>query len=195
MTSTCNNIRPNLRGDYPDIDPTALIDPSAQIIGNVKIGKNVFIAPTAVIRSDEPGPDGKVSPIIIEEESNIQDGVIIHSHGGNDVIIGARTSVAHGVAIHGPCLIKEDCFLALRSTLYKANLEPGVWIGMNATVTKVTLDAYTYVPPGSTIHSRQDTVHLRLVNEKEKSYMRNVLQAANRLRDDYKQMLFKKSET
>ena len=40
-----NNIRPNLAGDYPQIDPTALIDPSAQIIGNVKIDRDVFVGP------------------------------------------------------------------------------------------------------------------------------------------------------
>ena len=48
MTKT-NNIRPNLAGDYPQVHPSALIDPSAQIIGNVIIEKNVFIAPLAVI--------------------------------------------------------------------------------------------------------------------------------------------------
>lgn len=189
MTSICNNIRPNLVGDLPEIDPTALIDPSAQIIGNVKIGKNVFVAPLAVIRSDEPGPDGKVSPIILEEECNIQDGVIIHSHGGDEVVVGARTSVAHGVAIHGPCRIKEDCFIAMRSTLYSANLEPGVWVGMNATIMRVTLDGYAYVPAGAVIRSDRDVWDLRLVSEKEKAYMDNVLAATNRLREDYRRML------
>ena len=89
-------IRPNLAGDYPEIHPSALIDPSAQIIGQVKIGKNVFIAPLTIIRADERGPDGTVSPIIIGEEVNIQDGVIIHTHGGQSVTIGARTSVFRG---------------------------------------------------------------------------------------------------
>ena len=185
-----HNIRPNLVGDIPEVHPTALIDPSAQIIGNVKIGKNVFIAPLAVIRSDEPGVDGQVKPIIIEEEANIQDGVIIHSHGGDQVIIGARTSVAHGVAIHGPCVIGEGCFLAMRATLYAASMEDFVWVGMNATIMKVTLAAYTYVPAGSVIRSDRDALDLRLVSEKEKAYMGNVLLATNRLREDYRRMRF-----
>lgn len=188
MNEKCHNIRPNLVGDFPEIHPTALIDPSAQIIGNVKIGKNVFIAPLAVIRSDEPGPDGKVRPIVIEEESNIQDGVIIHSHGGDEVTIGARTTVAHGVAIHGPCRIGQDCLIAMRATLYSASLESCVWIGMNATIMKVTLEAYSYVPAGSVIHSSRDALNLRLVTEKEKAYMENVLLATNRLREDYRRL-------
>ena len=182
------NIRQNLAGDFPEIHPTALIDPSAQIIGNVKIGKNVFIAPLAVIRSDERGPDGQVTPIVLEEECNIQDGVIIHSHGGDIVRIGARTSVGHGVAIHGPCVIGEDCFLAMRSTLYSVNLENSVWIGMNATVMRITLEAFTYVPAGSVIKSGKEPFELRLVSEKERGYMQKVLEAANRLREDYRRM-------
>lgn len=194
MTSKYNNIRPNLVGDFPEIHPSALIDPSAQIIGNVKVGKNVFVAPLAVIRSDEPGPDGTVRPIILEEECNIQDGVIIHSHGGDEVVIGARTTVAHGVAIHGPCRIGAECFIALRATLYSANLDQGVWVGMNATIMRVTLDAYQYVPAGAVIRSNRDVLDLRLVSDKEKAYMENVLLATNRLREDYRKMLIESAD-
>lgn len=185
MTSNVPNIRPNLIGDYPEIHPSALIDPSAQIIGNVKIGKNVFIAPLVVIRSDEPDPDGTVSPIIIEDGSNIQDGVIIHSHGGDNVRIGKGTTVGHGAAIHGPCIIDQDCFIAMRATLYKANLEKSVWVGMNATIMRARLNAYTHVPAGAVIRSKQDTNNLRLVTEKEQTYIKMVQQNTNRLREDY----------
>jgi carbonic anhydrase len=192
MYFNCPNIRPNLVGDHPEIHPSALIDPSAQIIGNVKIGKNVFVAPLAVLRADEPGPDGKVPPIVLEEECNIQDGVIIHSHGG--VCIGARTSVAHGVCIHGPCDIGSDCFLAMRCTLYRVNLQSFVWIGMNASVMKSTLDTYTYVPAGDVIRSGNEMRDLRIITEKELKYMKQVLDSTNRLREDYRRMLSKMSQ-
>ncbi len=188
MNSHAPNIRPNLIGDFPEIHPSALIDPSAQIIGNVKIGKNVFIAPLAVIRSDEPGPEGKVLPIILEEECNIQDGVIIHSHGGDSVRIGARTSVGHGACIHGPCNIGCDCFLAMRCTIYRANLEDFVWVGMNASIMKITLETYSYVPTGRVIRSGKELRQLRFISEKERFYMQNVLEATNRLREDYRRL-------
>jgi carbonic anhydrase/acetyltransferase-like protein (isoleucine patch superfamily) len=189
MHFNCQNIRPNLIGDRPEIHPSALIDPSAQIIGNVKIAKNVFVAPLAVLRADEPGPDGKVQPIILEEECNIQDGVIIHSHGGDSVRIGARTSVAHGVCVHGPCDIGSDCFLAMRCTLYRANLGNFVWIGMNASVMKSTIDVYTYVPAGHVIRNSREMRDLRVLSEKELWYMKNVLDATNRLREDYRRLM------
>jgi carbonic anhydrase/acetyltransferase-like protein (isoleucine patch superfamily) len=188
MKNYPSNIRPNLVGDLPDIHPLALIDPSAQIIGNVKIGKNVFIAPLTVIRADEQGPDGTVAPIVIGEEVNIQDGVIIHSHGGESVTIGPRTSVGHGVAIHGPCSISEDCFLAMRCTLYCATVESSVWVGMGAIIIRATLSALSYVETGRIIRSRDDSRDLRYVSTNEKRYMQDVLEATNILREEYRKM-------
>jgi carbonic anhydrase/acetyltransferase-like protein (isoleucine patch superfamily) len=188
-----DNIRPNLAGDSPKIDPSALIDPSAQIIGNVRIAQDVFVGPLTVIRADQRGLDGKVEPIIIEEEVNIQDGVIIHSDPGKGVLVGARTSVAHGVSIHGPCSIGRSCFLAMRSTVYSATLEDNVWLGMGATAMLVTLPSFTMVPAGSVIRGYLDALGLRLVTDKEKEYMDEVLKANSRLRRDYMELL-KKAE-
>jgi carbonic anhydrase/acetyltransferase-like protein (isoleucine patch superfamily) len=180
-----DNIRPNLVGDRPRIHPDSLIDPSAQIIGNVIIEKDVFVGPLSVIRADERGSDGKVQPIIIGEEVNIQDGVIIHSHGGTSVIIGARSSISHGVTIHGPCTIGEECFLAVRATLSRSTIENNVWIGMAASVMRATLEQYTYVPPGTIVHSKHDLGNVRLVSTDEQQYMKDVQDAATQLRKDY----------
>lgn len=185
MSSLFGNIRPNLAGDYPRIDPSSLIDPSAQIIGNVEISKDVFVGPLTVIRADQRGSDGKVGLIKIEQEVNIQDGVIIHSHPGTSVTIGARTSITHGVVIHGPCTVGEACFLAIRSTLYCATLENNVWLGMAAFVMKTHLPSFSMVPVGQIIRGLPDALELRLVTEEEKEYMQRVLFANSRLRLDY----------
>lgn len=180
-----NNIRPNLAGDYPQIDPTALIDPSAQIIGKVKIDRDVFVGPLTVIRADQRGPDGKVAPVQIDREVSIQDGVIIHSDPGASVIIGPKTSVAHGAIIHGPCTIGQECFIALRASLYKITLEDHVWIGMGAIAKLVTLHSFTRVPAGAVIRDRPEVLALRLVTDKEREYMEEVWAANSRLRMDY----------
>ncbi|MCF8083349.1 MAG: carbonate dehydratase [Deltaproteobacteria bacterium] len=185
MTSLPYNIRPNLVGDYPRIDSTALIDPSAQIIGHVEIARDVFVGPLAVIRADQRGPDGKVAPIRIDEEVNIQDGVIIHTDPGASVTIGPKTSVAHGVTIHGPCTIGRECFLALRSALYKVTLEDHIWLGMGAIAKLVTLPSFTRVPAGSIIRERPEVLGLRLITDEEREYMEDVWAANSRLRRDY----------
>jgi carbonic anhydrase/acetyltransferase-like protein (isoleucine patch superfamily) len=180
-----DNIRPNLVGDRPQIHPDSLIDPSAQIIGNVVIERDVFVGPLSVIRADECGPDGKVMPIIIGEEVNIQDGVIIHSHGGTSVKIGARSSIAHGVTIHGPCTIGEECFLAVRATIYNTTIEDNVWIGMAAAVMRAKLEQFTYVPSGAIVRSKHDLGVVRIVSDSERQYMLEVRDAATQLRRDY----------
>lgn len=185
MKPFSDNIRPNLAGDFPRIDDSALIDPSAQIIGNVRIAKDVFVGPLTVIRADQRGMNGKVEPILIEEEVNIQDGVIIHSDPGKGVLLGARTSVAHGVTIHGPCTIGRNCFLAMRSTVYSVTFEDSVWLGMGATAMLVTLPSFTMVPAGGVIRGYPDALGLRLVTDKEKAYMDQVLKENSRLRQDY----------
>jgi carbonic anhydrase/acetyltransferase-like protein (isoleucine patch superfamily) len=188
MTSLPYNIRPNLAGDYPQIDPTALIDPSAQIIGNVRISADVFVGPLTVIRADQRGPEGKVAPIQIDAEVNIQDSVIIHSDFGASVIIGPKTSVAHGVIIHGPCTIGQECFLALGASLYKVTLEDHVWLGMGAIAKLVTVPAFTRIPAGSVIRDRSEVLRLRLITNKEREYMEEVWAANSRLRMDYMEL-------
>jgi carbonic anhydrase/acetyltransferase-like protein (isoleucine patch superfamily) len=185
MPTLSSNIRPNLAGDYPVVHPSSLIDPSAQIIGNVQIAADVFIGPLTVIRADELGPEGRVERIVIEEEVNIQDGVIIHSHGGKSVTLGRRTTVAHGVAIHGPCTIGADCFLSMRSMVYSATIEDSVWIGMGAIIMQATIQSHIKVPEGAVIRGRLDLMGLRHVSHKEQAYMEKMHRANSRLRKDY----------
>lgn len=185
MIKSFQNVRPNPIGNKPRIDPTAFVDPSAQIIGNVRIGPDVFVGPNAVIRADEPGPNGKVKPVAIEAESNVQDGVIIHSMGGSLVKIGPKASLAHGVIIHGPCVIGKGCFIAIRSVLYSVTLEDAVWVGIGATIMRATIPSHTMIPAGSIIRSREDVYNFRITRIKEKKYQEDVLNAANALRKGY----------
>lgn len=81
-------ISANHAGQNPEIDQNAYIHPTAVVMGNVRIATGCFVGPNTVIRSDEPGPDGKIAPIIIKSGANIQDGVIIHALGGSRFWIG-----------------------------------------------------------------------------------------------------------
>jgi carbonic anhydrase/acetyltransferase-like protein (isoleucine patch superfamily) len=181
-------IRPNFLGDWPKIDPAAFVDPSAQILGNVHIGPDVYVGPLSVIRADEPGPDGKVHPVIIEGGSYVQDGVIIHAREGTEVRIGSNTNLAHGVIIHGPCVIGEGCFLALRVTVYNSTLEEAVWVGVGAIIMRATIPSRTMIPAGSVIHSKYDVRNYRVTNEKEIEYQKDVFRASAALRDGYKKL-------
>lgn len=77
----------------PEIAVTAYVHPQASVIGDVKIGSRVFIAPMVSIRGDR-------GPIIIGDETNIQDGVTIHSDPRFTTRIGKRVNIGHNASIH-----------------------------------------------------------------------------------------------
>ena len=146
-----NSIRPNPNGDMPVVDATAYIDPTAQIIGNVKIGANVYVGPFAVIRADETDDSGKVHAIEIGDECNIQDGVIIHALAGTPVTVGMRTAMAHGCIIHGPCTIGDGCFVGFRAVVFKSVVGSGSFIGANATIQGVELADNSLAGPAEAV--------------------------------------------
>jgi carbonic anhydrase len=193
MNTPCtpSGIRANFMGIHPKVDPTAFVDPSSQIMGNVQIGPNVYIGPLTVIRADEADPGGKVHPVIIEEDACIQDGVIIHARAGTEVRIGPKANIAHGAIIHGPSVIGEGCFIALRGTIYAATLEESVWVGIGAIVMRATVPANTMIPAGSIVRDNSDVRNFRLTNVKEIEYQKDVFEASAALREGYKRMFGK----
>jgi carbonic anhydrase/acetyltransferase-like protein (isoleucine patch superfamily) len=187
MTSEApkTGIRPNPVGDRPQIDPTAFVDPSAQIMGKVIIGPRVYVGPLSVIRADEVDEKGVVHPVVIEEDACIQDGVVIHGRAGTEVRIGARCNISHGVVVHGPATIKADSFVAIRAVVYDSVLEESVWVGVGSVVMRTTVPANTWIPAGSIIRSDHDTKQFRLIDLKETRYKKGVYDASASLRDGY----------
>ena len=178
-------VRPNPVGDWPTIDSTSFVDPSAQIMGNVHIGPGVYIGPQTVIRADEINDDGQVQPVIIDQDAFIQDGVIIHARSGSMVRIGSNANIAHGVIIHGPCEIGRGCFVALRAALYNSVLEDEVWVGIGAIIMRATVPFQTMIPAGAMVSSGSDIHQFRLANHSEHEYRASVIEASSKLRDGY----------
>ena len=84
-------------GKAPQVDPTAFVSASAELIGDVIVGPRCYIGPFAVIRAD-------ASRIVLEEEVAVEDGVIIHTGGEDPVVtISRRVTIGHGAIIHARC--------------------------------------------------------------------------------------------
>jgi len=83
-----------LGDDEPDIHPEAYVHPDAVVIGNVTIGAESSVWPTAVLRGDE----GRIE---IGDRTSIQDGTIIHTTVEQPTIIGNEVTVGHNVHIEG----------------------------------------------------------------------------------------------
>ncbi|MFA4889456.1 MAG: carbonate dehydratase [Candidatus Omnitrophota bacterium] len=174
-------IKCNPNNDYPKIDKTTYIDPSAMIIGKVNIGKNVFVAPGVVIRADEPG-----SSVSIGENCNVQDRVIIHALGNSSVIIGKNTSLSHGCIVHGPCRIGEACFIGFGSVVFKAKLGDGVFVKFMAAVLRVNIPSRRMIPDGAVVDTAKKTKVLSVVSKECREFSRRVLKANLDLLKGYK---------
>ena len=150
----------NSAGDSPKIALTAFVHPTATLMGRVSIEDRAFVGPHAVLRADEPGPDGTVQPIIVGEEANVQDCVVVHALGGTGVKIGPRSSVSHAAVIHGPCQIGADCFIGFNSVVFKAVLGDGVVVMHHAVVEGVTIPPGLLVPSMTAVRCEQDVQRL-----------------------------------
>lgn len=136
-------IRKNPSGDLPVIHESAFVDPTAIICGKVFIGENVFIGPYVVIRADEVEERGGMEPIIISANSNIQDGVVIHSKSGARVQFGEHTSIAHRSIVHSPCVVGRRCVCAI--TLW--------WKAANCPTVSTSLPPPTSMPTPTSLPS------------------------------------------
>ncbi len=91
------------------IDPSAFIHPTAVILGDVTLGKHASVWPTAVLRGDS-------DVICVGDESNVQDGTIIHADQGIPTRIGNRVAIGHRAIVHGAS-IDDDVLIAMGAVL------------------------------------------------------------------------------
>ena len=107
----------------------AWVAPSADLIGDIRLGEQASVWFGAVIRADN-------TPIIIGEESNIQDGAVCHSDPGVPLVVGARVTVGHQAILHG-CIIGDDCLIGMGARILNgAVIEAGCIVGAGALVTE-----------------------------------------------------------
>ena len=93
-------------GKFPKIHPTAFVESSAHVIGDVEIGEESSVWFNVVIRGD-------VNRIRIGRGSNLQDGTVIHvNRHGSPAIVGDYVTVGHAVRLHG-CTIGSNCLIGI----------------------------------------------------------------------------------
>jgi carbonic anhydrase len=183
----------------PEIHESAFIHPMACVIGHVSVGKNVMISPFASIRGDEG------HPIVIGDDSNVQDGAVIHAleteHesklieenlvlvAGKKVAVhvGERVSLAHQAHIHGPAIIEDDTFIGMRSLLFRAGVGRGCVIEPGCTIIGVSIHEGQYVPSGSVIKDQKLADKLPEITEdyNYKNLNRNVVRVNIELAKGY----------
>jgi carbonic anhydrase/acetyltransferase-like protein (isoleucine patch superfamily) len=181
-------IRKNPNGDLPAIDESAYVDFTAIICGKVIVGPNVFIGPYAVIRADETKADGSLEPIIIGANSNIQDGVVIHSKSGARVVVGEYTSIAHRSIIHGPCEVGNRVFIGFNSVLFNCTVGDDAVVRHNAVVEGCHVPPRFHIPSTATIRSDSDLSMIEQVTPDFSSFSEDVARTNMSLVRGYKKL-------
>ena len=111
----------------PQIHPQSWIAPDATVIGAVNLRKNASIWWNVVVRGDN-------DPITIGENSNVQDGSVLHTDDGVPLEIGANCTIGHMVMLHG-CTIGENSLIGIGSViLNRAVIGKNCIVGANSLV-------------------------------------------------------------
>ncbi|MFM6011481.1 MAG: ribulose bisphosphate carboxylase small subunit [Dolichospermum sp.] len=173
----------------PNIDKTAFVHSSCNLIGDVNIGANVIIAPGTSIRADEG------TPFCVSENTNIQDGVVIHGLEQGRVIgddgkkysvwIGKSASITHMALIHGPAYVGDSCFIGFRSTVFNARVGAGCIVMMHALIQDVEIPPGKYVASGSIITTQQQADRLPDVQVQDQEFAHHVVGINQALRAGY----------
>ena len=144
------------------IDPTAFVHPAAIVCGDVTLGARASVWPTAVIRGDS-------APIVVGEDSNVQDGTVLHVDRGVPCTIGARVAIGHRAIVHG-ATVEDDCLIAMGAiVLNRVRVGAGSIVGAGALCTEGM-----QIPAGSLVVGIPGRV-LREVRPEERERIRNTV--------------------
>lgn len=121
-----------LRGFTPSIGSGTYLAPTSNIIGNVTLGRDCSVWFNTVLRGD-------VGPITIGDETNIQDGTVIHGTFNKAFAsIGSRVTIGHSVMLHG-CRVDDLCLIGMGSLLMDdAHIGPRNIVGAGSLVTEAS---------------------------------------------------------
>ncbi len=103
------------------------IAPSADIIGDVRLGERASVWFAAVLRGDNEA-------IVIGDDSNIQDGSVLHTDMGAPLLVGRQVTVGHQVMLHG-CTIGEGSLIGIKAVILNhARIGRGCIIGAGSLI-------------------------------------------------------------
>ena len=122
-----------LGGDTPELGDGVFIHDAAVVIGRVSLGSRASVWPTAVIRGD-------TEAIRVGDDTNVQDGAVLHADPGMPCVVGDRVTIGHQATVHG-CTIGDECLIGIGATVLN-----GAVVGAQSIV-----GAHALVPEGMEI--------------------------------------------
>lgn len=118
-----------LGADAPQIDPTAWVADSANLIGKVTLGANATVWYGVTLRGDN-------ERITIGADSNVQEGTVMHTDMGYPLTLGVGVSIGHSAMLHG-CTVGDGALIGIQAVVMNgAVIGKGCLVGAGALVTE-----------------------------------------------------------
>ena len=152
--------------NVPEVHADAWVASNATLIGKVKLEKNSSIWFNAVLRGD-------IELITIGENSNIQDGSVLHTDPGYKLNVGKGVTVGHKVMLHG-CQIADDTLIGIGSIiLNNAKIGKNCIVGANSLITenKIIPDNSLVVGSPGKILRKVTEEEIKAIHENAKHYV------------------------
>ncbi len=143
----------------PEIASDAFLAPGAVLVGDVRLGRRASVWYGSVLRADNDS-------IVVGEDSNVQDGCILHADPGQPIFIGDRVTVGHRAIVHA-AHVESDSLIGMGSVVLNgARVGSGSLVAAGAVVRPGM-----QIPPGSMVAGVPAVVR-RAVNEAERETIR-----------------------
>ena len=121
--------------DTPEVGVDVFAHEPVVVIGRVRLGDRSSVWPIAVLRGD-------VEAITVGDETNVQDGAVLHADPGMPCTVGDRVTIGHRATVHG-CTVGDECLIGIGATVLN-----GARIGSQSII-----GAHALVPEGMEIPS------------------------------------------
>ena len=113
----------------PIVPDSVYVAPQATVVGRVRFGERVSVWPSAVVRADD-------DTITIGDNTNVQDGAVLHVDPGVPMSIGANVTIGHQAMLHG-CTIGDGTLVGIQAIVYnRAVVGRDCLIGAGAVITE-----------------------------------------------------------
>ncbi len=105
----------------PNIHPSALVAPGAQVFGDVTLEADVFVLFGALVRAE-------FDRVVVGAQTNIQDNAVLHCDEGIPTIVGSRVTVGHNAVVHG-CEVGDGALVGIGAlALNRSSIGEGSWL-------------------------------------------------------------------
>jgi carbonic anhydrase/acetyltransferase-like protein (isoleucine patch superfamily) len=155
------------------------IAPNAAVIGNVILKKNASVWWNCVLRGDN-------DPITLGENTQVQDGTVIHADPGFPCTLGDNVSIGHSVMLHG-CIVADETLIGIGCVILNgAKIGKNCVIGANAFIPEgkeIPDNSLVFGSPGKVVKEVEEK-HITMIKRIPGNYVRRWQQYKEQLRED-----------